>query len=60
MLLLSGVFMVMTFVVFAVYAVLAGALRNSVLGSATVMGRLRTTFAVSFAALGARLAFESR
>jgi threonine/homoserine/homoserine lactone efflux protein len=58
MLILSGVFMVMTFVVFAGYAVLAGALRDRVLGSATVMRRLRRSFALGFAALAARLAVE--
>ena len=60
MLLLSGVFMAMTFVVFAVYAFLAGALRDRVLGSRTVMRRLRKAFAISFAGLGARLALEHR
>jgi len=45
MLALSGVFMAMTFVVFAVYGVLVG---------------LRRVFAATFVGLGARLAVESR
>ena len=60
MLLLSGVFMAMTFVVFAAYAVLAGALRDRVLGSPAIVRRMRRVFAVSFAGLGARLALEGR
>jgi threonine/homoserine/homoserine lactone efflux protein len=55
---LSGVFMIMTFVVFAAYAVLAGALRDRVLSSATLMRRLRRFFAVGFAGLAARLAVQ--
>lgn len=58
MLVLSGVFMAMTFVVFAAYAVAAGALRERVLSSATLMRRLRRFFALGFAGLAARLAVE--
>lgn len=58
MLVLSGVFMAMTFVVFAAYAVIAGGLRDRVLSSETVMRRLRRFFAVGFAGLAARLAVE--
>ena len=60
MLILSGVFMLMTFVVFAAYAVVAGAVRDRVLGSATVMRRLRMFFAAGFAGLAARLAVQPR
>lgn len=60
MLLLSAVFMAMTFVVFAVYAALAGVLRRRVLASDSVMRWLRRVFAVTFAGLGARLALEPR
>jgi len=58
MLILSAVFMAMTFVVFAAYAVVAGTLRDRVLSSATLMRRLRRVFAVGFAGLAARLAVE--
>ncbi|MFT4084347.1 MAG: LysE family translocator [Nocardioides sp.] len=58
MLVLSGVFMAMTFVVFAGYAAVAGVLRERVLGSATLMRRLRRLFAAGFAGLAARLAVE--
>ena len=60
MLILSGVFMLMTFVVFAAYAVVAGAVRDRVLGNATVMRRLRMFFAAGFAGLAARLAVQPR
>lgn len=60
MLALSSVFMVMTFIVFAVYGACAARLRDRVLASPRVAERVRKAFAVSFAALGARLAIESR
>jgi threonine/homoserine/homoserine lactone efflux protein len=60
MLLLSGIFMVMTFVVFAAYGAAAAQVRDHVLSRPRLVDRIRKTFAVSFAALGARLAFESR
>ena len=60
MLVLSAVFMVMTFVVFAAYAVLAGTVRAKVLGSARFMAWVRRVFAVSFAGLAGRLAVEGR
>ena len=57
---LSGVFVVLTFVTFAVYAVAAAALRDRVLTRPRVVAALRKVFAGTFAALGARLAVESR
>lgn len=60
MLLLSGVFMAMTFVVFALYGVAAAALRDRVLSRPRLVARIRKTFAATFAALGARLAVEGR
>ncbi|WP_148572793.1 LysE family translocator [Nocardioides caldifontis] len=60
MLALSAVFMAMTFVVFAGYGCCAAALREQVLSRPRLLERLRKAFAASFAALGARLAFESR
>ncbi|HET6168376.1 MAG TPA: LysE family translocator [Marmoricola sp.] len=60
MLLLSAVFMAMTFVVFAGYGALAGVLRDRVLSRPRLVDRIRKTFAASFALLGARLAAESR
>jgi threonine/homoserine/homoserine lactone efflux protein len=60
MLVLSSVFMAMTFVVFAVYGLLAAAARERVLRSPRVLTRLRRAFAVSFLALSGRLALESR
>ncbi|MFT4289400.1 LysE family translocator [Nocardioides sp.] len=60
MLALSGVFMLMTFVVFALYAVLAGALRDRVLASDRIMTAVRRCFAACFALLAGKLAVEPR
>ncbi|MGK9459080.1 LysE family translocator [Streptomyces sp. G6] len=60
MLLLGGVFMLVTFVVFAGYGVLAASVRNHVISRPRVMSWLRRSFAGSFVALGARLAFTAR
>jgi len=57
MLLLSAVFMAMTFVVFAVYGVFAAAVRDQVVSRPKVIAWMRRIFAGSFVALGARLAF---
>jgi threonine/homoserine/homoserine lactone efflux protein len=52
--------MAMTFVVFAVYGAVAAQLRERVLTRPRVLDRMRKAFGVSFAALAARLAVESR
>jgi len=57
---LSAVFMVMTFVVFAGYGLLAAATRERVLRSPRLLRRLRKAFAASFLVLSGRLAVESR
>ncbi len=60
MLLLSGVFMAMTFVVFVVYGILANGFRKAVVDSARVQSWLQRGFAATFAALGLNLAFSER
>lgn len=60
MLELSGVFMAMTFVVFALYGLFAAAMRDKVVSRPAVMAWLRRTFAAAFVALGARLALTER
>ena len=60
MLVLSGVFMALTFVVFAAYGVCAGLLRERVLARPRLVERIQALFAAAFAALGLRLAFETR
>ena len=60
MLLLSGVFMLATFLIFAFYGVFAAAMRDKVLGSANVMAWMRRSFAAAFVALGAKLALTER
>lgn len=57
---LSAVFMAMTFVVFAVYGVFAASVRTRLLQRPRVVDRLRRVFAVSFVALGAKLATTAR
>jgi threonine/homoserine/homoserine lactone efflux protein len=60
MLELSAVFMLVTFVVFAIYGLFAAAVRQYVVSRPRVMMWMRRVFAGSFVALGARLAFTSR
>ena len=57
MLELSAVFMLITFVVFAIYGVFAAAVREQVISRPRVMAWMRRIFAGSFVALGAKLAF---
>jgi threonine/homoserine/homoserine lactone efflux protein len=56
LLLLSGVFMAMTLVVFAVYGLFAGAVRQHVLARPRVIVWMRRAFAAAFVGLGAKLA----
>jgi threonine/homoserine/homoserine lactone efflux protein len=60
MLELSGVFMAMTFAVFAVYGLFAAGVRDRVITRPRVVAWLRRSFAAGFAALGAKLAFAER
>jgi threonine/homoserine/homoserine lactone efflux protein len=60
MLELSAVFMLLTFVVFAVYGVVAAALRAHVISRPRVLTWMRRFFAGSFISLGAKLAFAAR
>ncbi|HEM45587.1 MAG TPA: LysE family translocator [Alphaproteobacteria bacterium] len=60
LLMLSAVFMAMTFIVFALYGFLAHAFRRRVMESAQVQRWLRYGFAAAFAGLGARLALSER
>lgn len=55
---LGAVFMAMTFAVFVVYGLFAGAFRDWILGSERVMAWLNRSFACVFAALAGRLALE--
>jgi threonine/homoserine/homoserine lactone efflux protein len=60
LLLLSGVFMAMTFAVFVVYGLLAHTFRRTVIDSPRVQSWLRRGFAVTYAGLGAQLALSER
>ena len=60
MLLLSAVFMLMTFVVFVGYGLFAASIRDHVISRPQVLTWMRRSFAGAFAALGARLALTER
>ena len=60
MLELSGVFMAMTFVVFALYGLFAAAIRGQVMSRPAVLTWMRRSFAAAFVMLGAKLALTQR
>jgi threonine/homoserine/homoserine lactone efflux protein len=60
MLTLSAVFMLMTFVVFALYGAFAAFMRGHVLSRPTVLKWLRFAFAAGFVGLGIKLAASQR
>ncbi len=60
MLEMSGVFMTLTFIVFAGYGIFAAALRAHVVSRPRVLAWMRRSFAAAFVALGAKLALSER
>jgi threonine/homoserine/homoserine lactone efflux protein len=60
MLELSGVFMLMTFVVFVIYGLFAASVRDHVISRPRVLAWMRRSFAAAFVALGVKLAFAER
>ena len=60
MLMLSAVFMLMTFIVFVGYGLFAASIRSHVISRPRVLTWMRRTFAAAFVALGARLALADR
>ena len=60
MLILGGVFMVLTFLVFAVYAALAAGLRQQVLSRPKIMVWTQRGFAAALGLMGLRLALADR
>jgi threonine/homoserine/homoserine lactone efflux protein len=60
MLALGGVFMLVTFLVFVAYGVLAASVRRYVTSRPRVMAWLRRSFAGSFVVMGAKLALTAR
>lgn len=60
MLMLSGVFMAMTFVVFALYGIFAASVRHHLIDRPRIVRRMRQVFAASFVGLGAKLATTTR
>jgi threonine/homoserine/homoserine lactone efflux protein len=60
MLVLSAVFMLMTFLIFVVYGLFAASVRDHVISRPRVLTWMRRTFAGAFVALGFKLAFADR
>ena len=60
MLELSGVFMLMTFLIFVIYGLFAASIRDHVVSRPRVLTWMRRSFAGAFVALGAKLAFADR
>jgi threonine/homoserine/homoserine lactone efflux protein len=60
MLELSGVFMLATFVIFAIYGVFAAAVRQHVVSRPRIITWMRRSFAAAFVALGVKLALTER
>ena len=60
MLLLSGIFMLMTFVVFVGYGLFAASIRAHIIARPTVLTWMRRAFAGAFVALGIKLALADR
>lgn len=60
MLELSGVFMLVTLLIFVVYGVFATAVRSRIVERPRVMTWIRRVFAGSFGVLAVRLAFTER
>jgi threonine/homoserine/homoserine lactone efflux protein len=56
MLELSGIFMVMTFIVFALYGLFAAAMRSHIISRPMIMTWMRRSFAAAFVGLAAKLA----
>jgi threonine/homoserine/homoserine lactone efflux protein len=60
MLELSAVFMLATFVIFAIYGVFAAAVRRHVISRPKILTWMRRTFAAAFVGLGIKLALTDR
>ncbi len=60
MLALSGIFMAVTFVVFAIYGIFAATLRRHVIQRPKVVTWMRRSFAAAYVLLAGRLALQSR
>lgn len=60
MLSLSGVFMAMTFIVFALYGLFAASVRDKIISRPNVLVWMRRSFAAAFVGLGIKLALTQR
>lgn len=58
MMILSSIFMAITLTVFVLYGILASAVRTYVVNSPKVVRWIQRSFAVTFAALGVKLALS--
>jgi threonine/homoserine/homoserine lactone efflux protein len=60
MVILSAIFMAMTFVVFALYGIFAALMRDQVISRPNVMTWMRRLFALAFVGLAAKLALQQK
>ncbi len=60
MVLLSAIFMAMTFMVFALYGTFAALMRDQVISRPSVMAWMRKIFALAFVGLAAKLALQEK
>jgi threonine/homoserine/homoserine lactone efflux protein len=60
MLYLSGIFMLMTFVIFVIYGLFANKSKEFIVNSPRVMNNIKKTFSVFFVLLSAKLAFSDK
>jgi threonine/homoserine/homoserine lactone efflux protein len=60
MLMLSSVFMLMTFIVFVGYGFFAASVRDQVVARPRILTWMRRSFAAAFMALGVKLALAAR
>jgi threonine/homoserine/homoserine lactone efflux protein len=58
MMMLSGIFMAMTFAIFVIYGLFSSLVSQYVMNSPAIMKRVQRSFALIFAALATKLAFE--
>ncbi|WP_273545167.1 LysE family translocator [Heliomarina baculiformis] len=59
MLLLSGIFMAMTFAIFVLYGAFAAKIRSHVEGTPSILAWMKRGFSLAFLMLAAKLAFET-
>lgn len=60
MLKLGGLFMLLTFIIFAMYGIFAGTMRHYILNRPNILNRIRKSFSLAFFGLSVKLASSER